>query len=275
MSLSSTLIGLPLRWEALRKRLRFALRQRYFAEEDTSVPLGHGCSAPILHQDYWHSFEEIFFMGEYDGAGQRFPLPTRWLDLGCHAGFFSLCMLLQHRKRGNQENLQALLVDGDGRVGPQIRRVAERNNAVGRIRFEHAAISRGAGPLRFIERECMASGPGNNPASASEGVVREVPVISPARILELLPPPYDLIKVDIEGGEHDLLTGYQEVLMHADHMLFEWHSWHGGGGGLPQLRKLAADLGFTRQQEFKTPHQAPAQGTDAECGVLLLQREPR
>ena len=114
-----------------------------------------------------------------------------------------------------------------------------------------------------------------NVAVAMRSVVREVPVISPGRILELLPPPYDLIKVDIEGGEHDLLTGYQEVLKHTGTMLFEWHSWHGGGGGLPQLRRLAADLGFTRQQEFKTPHQAPAQGTDAECGVLLLQRETR
>ena len=184
-------------------------------------------------------------------------------------------MLLQHRRRATGKNVEALLVDGDGRVAPQIRRVAERNNAVGRIRFEHGAVSRAAGPLRFIERECMASGPTDNPASANEGVVREVPVVKPSRILELLPPPYDLIKVDIEGGEYDLLTGYQDVLKHTDNMLFEWHSWHGGGGGLPQLKSLAADLGFTRQQEFKTPHQAPTMGTHAECGVLLLQRENR
>ncbi len=275
MSLLSNLAELPLRWPRLRKRLRFALDQHYFAEADRAVPLEFGCSAPILHVDYWRSFEEIFFQGEYEGAGRRFPLPNRWLDLGCHAGFFSLYMLFQCRRQGVKAGMEALLVDGDGRVAPQIRRLAERNDAVGLIRFEHGAISCKAGPLKFRERECMASGPDNNPASTSAGIVRDVPVIPPARILDLLPPPYDLIKVDIEGGEYDLLTGYQDVLKHTSNMLFEWHSWHGGGGGLPQLKALAADLGFTRQQEFKTPHQTPAQGTNAECGVLLLQRESR
>lgn len=264
---------MPLRIETLRRRIRFELEQSYFAEAGQTVPLGYGCFAPILHPDYWHSFTEIFFMDEYAGSGELFSLPERWLDLGCHAGFFSLNMLWQHRRRGSPKRLGALLVDGDSRIESQIKRLIECNAAEGQFRFEHGAISTLDGPLRFIERACMASGTDGKNSSNSRERGRQVPVVTPQGILELFPPPYDLIKVDIEGGEHDLLMGYHEVLQHTSTLLFEWHSWHAGGGGLPQLQELAADLGFVRQQEFKTPHQIPLNGTAAECGVLLMQRE--
>jgi hypothetical protein len=82
------------------------------------------------------------------------------------------------------------------------------------------------------------------------GMLTSVPVLTPAMLMSLFPPPYDLIKIDIEGSEHAFVTAYEAVLAQARAVLLEWHSWHAGGGGAAQLRadmgargfRLAADL---------------------------------
>ena len=212
-------------------------------------------------------------MEEYAGVGERFALPSRWLDIGCHAGFFSLYMVWHHRRQQTGSPLKALMIDGDHRVKAQINRLVERNTLGDSFRFQYGAIAVGGGQVRFNERAWMSSGIGENPAIADAGVGRQVPIVRPEAILELLPPPYDLIKIDIEGGEHDFFTGYREVLRHTGTLLLEWHSWHRGGGGLQQIRQLAAEQGFIRQEEFKTSHQIQMQGTKVECGMLLLRRD--
>ena len=65
--------------------------------------------------------------------------------------------------------------------------------------------------------------------------------------MRLLPPPYDLVKIDIEGAEADFLRAYPKVLSATRHLLMEWHSWHTGGGGPEQLWRSGARDGFRRQ----------------------------
>lgn len=266
MSFLSRTFLWPLRLRSVRRRVWFELQRSYFAEADLYVPLGYGCQAPILLQDYWHSFQEIFMEGEYQQAGTAFSLPVRWLDLGCHAGFFSLFLEWQRRKSQSEGRSEALLVDGDRRLRKQVERLIAANGLEARFRFVHGAVGAGSTPLRFVTRACMASGTTVVPG-AKDGEKVEVPIVTPGHILNALPPPYDLIKVDIEGGEYDFLTNYEIVLSQTNTLLLEWHAWHSGGGGVAQLIDLAAALGFSHRKAHITPHQK-----DGQCGVLLLQR---
>jgi hypothetical protein len=98
-----------------------------------------------------------------------------------------------------------------------------------------------------------------------------VPVERPEQIVAALPPPYDLVKVDVEGAEHDFLTTYEPVLKGAKHLLLEWHSWHFGGGGVETIRQAAAKAGFREIFEPVPSHPVGGNG-QRFCGVLLFER---
>ena len=42
---------------------------------------------------------------------------------------------------------------------------------------------------------------------------KQVKIVKQDEIIAALPPPYDLIKCDIEGAEWDLIEHYQEILL--------------------------------------------------------------
>ena len=48
----------------------------------------------------------------------------------------------------------------------------------------------------------------------------------------------------------------------------EWHSWHSGDGGFPQIEKKLTEIGF--QIIKSSPHQK-AVGRDGEVGLFLAQ----
>ena len=59
--------------------------------------------------------------------------------------------------------------------------------------------------------------------------------MSETDLMENLEPPYDLIKCDIEGSEWEFLNNYESLIKKSKYLLLEWHSWHEGGGGFPQI----------------------------------------
>src|SRR5688572_2578514 len=99
-----TLLKSPLtaliRSQPIRRRIIFELKHRYYANLDLQIPLGHGLICPLSFADAWDSFGEIFIQGEYAGALDQVGPPQRWLDLGCHAGFFSLYVLWRRARAG-------------------------------------------------------------------------------------------------------------------------------------------------------------------------------
>src|SRR5207244_655317 len=154
---------------------------------------------------------------------------------GCHAGFFSLFVVRQRKLQNKNDDFSALLVDGDSRVATSIRGITEANSFGNKMQFLHSAISTKPGELLFDECQIMSSSVVQDGAKTES--VRRVPVARPENLTALLKPPYDLVKVDIEGAEHDFLTSYEPILQNTRHLLLEWHSWHFGGGGLPTIRK--------------------------------------
>jgi FkbM family methyltransferase len=254
----------------LRRRILFDLKLRHYDELNLCVPLGLGLTCPISREDFWHSFSEIFVNGEYAPAFDIMPLPNRWIDLGCHAGFFSLFVAWLRAKHGMPPDFSALLVDADSRTKAAVERLADLNNFEKNISFIHGVISSETGAHEFVERASMSSSLYSLDASA--GSIKKVEALPASRLLEILPPPYDLIKVDVEGAEHHLLSAYAPLLKQTSYLLLEWHSWHCGGGGREQIAGLATSQAFELKAEVVPPHDVEIYGRQGQCGLSLYKR---
>ncbi len=259
-------LALPLGCGPLRRGVAGLLRQRHYGDLHVNVPLGQGLVCPICHADHWLSYQHIFVDGEYDHPLAALPLPSRWIDLGCHAGHFSLDVLLRRRKAGLGGPTHAVLGDADARVRPSVERLIELNALGPYWRFEYGLVTAPGEKASFAARDYMTSG------RATEGEPgRPVPRLAPETLVRALPPPYDLVKLDIEGGEHDFLLHYTPVWQHAAALLLEWHGWHGGGGRPEALVSLAAKDGFRLTWAEEHPDNAN-QPPERHMGLLLLQR---
>jgi hypothetical protein len=111
-------------------------------------------------------------------------------------------------------------------------------------------------------RSTLASIAGTNTNAA------DVPILTEAEILSIFRPPFELLKVDIEGAEYDLFTDYRDLLYRCENLVLEWHSWHPGNGGLRQLKELASECGFEQIGELQPPRDVKS----GQTGVVLLRR---
>lgn len=255
-----------------RRRILFELSQRFYPEIRHRVPVGKGLSATVTHPDHWHSFEEVFFTDEYRSLWNHIQPPGRFLDLGCHAGYFTLLVYLERVSQGLSLP-QALLIDGDARSEIAVEYLRKVNKwESDTIQFLHGAIAGSqTNTVSFVERDCMSSG--LDRLSSRKGQIRLLPVLHEAELLDRFPPPYDLIKVDIEGSEFELLRDYPNLMRSTSALLLEWHSWHQGGGGMSQLIEMASQLGFESNPiELVPAHETQLDQLSCHCGVLLFQR---
>ena len=259
------LVLAPLRWRKLREHLAFHIRRRHYDLLHVRVPLSEGLVAPILSDEAWISFSEIFLQDEYAETFRHLPLPDRWVDLGCHAGFFSLLVEQRRRKEGRREKPRALLVDADPRSAPAIGRMIALNGMEGQLAYQHGAVSSGTGAVQFTQRAFMASGVAA--IDDHPGEPAAVPIITPSRIVELLPPPYDLVKVDIEGSETDFIDHYKPVWSGARHLVLECHdSPSAGVSWIEVAGRIVAITGFERLRLDGRPDEP-----GRHAGLLVLR----
>jgi FkbM family methyltransferase len=181
---------------------------------------------------------------------EAIPLPARWLDIGCNFGLFSLWLASLRLKHGLDLNFNALLIDADSRAEQAVQKLIDINRLEQRMVFKHGAISPDKTKVLFSENENMwASGLAG--IGHGKGKLKEVPVIDAKQIRSILPPPYDLIKLDIEGAEIDFFAGYNEILSETKYLLFEDHSIHFGHPEKElQCRRLLEDKGFKLIREY-------------------------
>ena len=256
----------------IRRRIIFELQQRYYDELDILVPLGHELVAPVSSMESWCSFSEIFLEDEYtsalDSIAGSGTLPGRWLDLGCHVGFFSLWLILKRLKQNLPTNCQALLIDADPRGCKTVEKLIRVNHLEDQLRFAHGAIASSDGQNSFAIRGYMSSSAadlGDTPDN-----VQMVKTLDQQTVMSLLSPPYDLIKIDVEGSEFDFLTSYQDILKSTKYLILEWHSWHSGGGGAAQINELVQPQGFKLIAEPSPPRSVTIRGKSEQCGLLVL-----
>jgi FkbM family methyltransferase len=252
----------------LRRRLIFALKQRYFSDLSIDLPLAPGLICPLVDEQYRDSLSEIFIEGTYSSAFENISLPAKWIDLGCHAGYFSLYIIWQRQIKGLVEECRALLIDADPRVQSAVARLIELNNLSKQLQFQLGAIAPGQGTTEVALRGSMSSAVANR--HNKNAATMPVPIITETDIMRLLAPPYDLIKVDIEGAEYGLLTDYKNLLQQSKYLLMEWHSWHDGGGGKEQIFQLAEDRGYKLMAEPVVSHVVTIDGRTESCGAVLF-----
>ena len=236
-------------------------------ELDLRVPLGNDVCVPWFDQEVGSSFTEIFLDQEYSGLFRFMKPPVRWVDLGAFAGFFSAWVLwTRNRMKMRGPSPEALLIDADENSVPLVASLIRVNNLSEVFHFRHGAIADGTGTCKFVRRGYMSSGLAS--IASDSGQLLNVPILTGAEIMASLPPPYDLVKVDIEGAEYELLRNQRDFLSQCEYLLMEWHSWHSGGGGLTQLQELAVAARFSQVAELQPAREVPA----GQTGIILFRR---
>ena len=245
----------------LRKSILTNLKSKYFHELGLSFPLDNGYWAHLMENDSYNSFSEIFIQQEYKDFLPKSDL-LKVIDLGAHYGYFSLWL---QSKIGSDE-FRSLLIEPSILCRRSLDNLIAQPTLSGRFKYIHGAIGRPTDDtVNFFERPFMAGSSfdlSNNENSYS------VDILKVKEILQALPPPYDLIKCDIEGSECDFVGHYPEILQKSKYLLMEWHSWHSGDGGFPQIEKKLIEIGF---QIMKSSSPQKAVGRDGEVGLFLAQ----
>jgi FkbM family methyltransferase len=260
-----------LRSSWLRPKIAFELRRAGYADLEVTIPLSHGMAVPIRREDFVHSFTEIFLAHEYGDFLERMPLPRRWLDLGCHAGFFSTLLAWEWRKRGS-EDFRAFLVDADPRVAADIAHLVKLNRLDRQFEFAAGLIGEGTGQAEFALRDGMGS---STDLRTRADAVQQVPILGPAEMREKLPPPIDLVKLDIEGAEFCFIEHYAEVLSAAAHVVAEWHSWDSHGAGEGQMIDAMAKRGLVFVAALQPRKLHSIQGKPLSTGCHLYKNLER
>lgn len=253
-----------------RQKAVFHLRQNYFPELGFNIDVGTNLKCPIADPSAICSLAEIFFENEYKAVFEAIDLPDRWLDLGCHYGYFSLYVLSLRQSHCLSQDFKALMVDADSRVCNGVERLISDNYVGVNLLFEYGAISTGTGSISFLEQPVMSSAILGTRSDTSLKDIHSVPIIHQDLILNLISPPYDLVKIDVEGGEYDFLVSYEKILANTKALVVEWHSWHHGGGGQQQIHDLAKARGFELLKEIQPPKYCDPLHSGKSVGVLLF-----
>lgn len=270
-SLGTRLLAAVLRAGGLRRRLAFHLKQHHFADLQMRIPIGQGLVCPVGAEENLMSFGEIFGEREYEALLREIPPPRRWLDVGAHAGYFSLMLAARLLQEG-VDGWEALLVEPD----PRLRRTIEAGLAQpglrNRARFLPAAVGAGGvGELPFALRSGMVSSLDAGAAQVAQTVA--VPIASEAEIAARLAPPYDLLKLDVEGAEYDFVRDYGALCRGARALVVEWHADHETAPRIAELRANLARHGLTGGRALRGLHRSGGNGPLAVSGLELFTRE--
>ncbi len=267
------LIKLPLklflRVRFFRRRIAFEIRYRWFRDLELAIPLSHGLLCPIVSVDSVYSFSEIFVNAEYDFIRHSASLPTRWIDIGCHAGYFTLYLAWQRVIRGEKPGT-GLLIDADPRTMERVQQTLAMNRLESDFSYLHGLISSASEGKIFALRAATGSSVDLNRSDVED--LKKIQTISPDAILAAFPPPYDLIKMDIEGAEYDFIESYEPVYRHASEILVEWHSPDEEGEGEKRIWSLLVARGFRHVKTVQPARKLLMGDRWLSCGVHLYQR---
>lgn len=246
-----------------REAMVFEVRQKYFADLCISLNVGGKLKCPITQLEGFLSFSEIFVEKEYDKVWEYIQIPQKWIDLGCHRGYFSLYLAQKNQNR----LFSALLIDADPRSKEWILALNKQNSL--NFKYLHGAISKDASP-KFAMRFGMVSSCNDIFGVAEKSLT--VPLVSSKSILEHLQPPYDLIKIDIEGAEDIFIKNYSEVLLESKHLILEWHSLGDPIKFQAEMKEILLSYGFKLVLNIQNRRKVSLASCDLWTGVDLWSR---
>lgn len=245
----------------LRKNILTNLKSKYFHELGLAFPLDNGYWAHLMENDSYNSFSEIFIQQEYQDFLPKGNL-LKIIDLGAHYGYFSLWL----QSKIGSDAFQSLLIEPSFLCRRSLENLIAQPILSDRFKYIHGAIGKPThDKVNFFERPFMA---GSSFELSDDENSYSVNVLKVQEIFQALPPPYDLVKCDIEGSEWDFIRHYPEILQKSKYLLMEWHSWHNGGGALTQIIEKLQDFGFSI---LKCSDTTKALGREGEVGLFLAE----
>jgi FkbM family methyltransferase len=237
------------------------LRLDYFHEFHHSIPLGNNYWAHLWENDAYDSFSEIFIQQEYADLIPDEPI-TNVLDLGAHYGYFSLWI----QSKRPQDKIHSLMVEPSKRCQRSLEKMVKYPKLGGRFQYLQAAVGNPREQsTRFFERPFMCGSLFSSSSQDCSYEVKTMPLLDEQNPLEKS---FDLIKCDLEGAEWNFLIHYTSLLEKSKYLVMEWHSWHSGCGGFPQIKRKLSELGF-QIIKFSSPQKAV--GRDGEVGLFLAK----
>jgi FkbM family methyltransferase len=253
----STILKIP----QFRKRILAYLKAHYFHEIGHSLPLGNGYWVNLWQNDAYDSFSEIFIQQEYFDYIPNTKI-NHIIDIGAHYGYFSLWLQSQYPK----QNIHSLLIEASPSCAKSLARFVKDEKLKGKFKFLYRAVNDPSEDFtEFYDRPYMAA---SLFSSLEQSDAKDVKTLKVEEVFHLMPPPFDLIKCDIEGSEWKFITNYKELIKNTRYLLLEWHSWHSGGGGYKQLEKQLTKSNF---HIVKSSTPTPAQGRSGFIGLFLAE----
>ena len=247
-----------------RRALITHLKAGYFHELNHSIPLGKNYWAHILENDAYDSFSEIFIKQEYLDLLPNKKI-SRIVDIGAHYGYFSLWL----QSKFPESEICSLLIEPSPRSCRSLEHLVKLKSLNGRFHYKKKAIGNPLNKIsHFYDRPHMAGSIFASSLRCEDSI--EVEQLCETELLIEYPPPYDLIKCDIEGAEWDFMQNFSSVIRKAHYLLLEWHSWHSGGNGLHQLENKLKELGF---KIIKKTKPESATGRDGQVGLILAENQ--
>lgn len=165
-----------------------------------------------LRGDDVDSFSEIFFGDEYGGvsAGEARTYVDAGANVGMAAAYFAVHLPLE----------RALLIEANPALAPRLQASVDGLPSAVDVAVEQAALASVSGPLSFTVSE-------NHRMSGIDQAVGDRITIRARTLRELLDAhgfeTVDLLKMDIEGAEHDVILHDVELFDRVGVVVMELH----------------------------------------------------
>ena len=192
------------------------------------------------NNDYGVAYE-MFVHDYYDDRGRYSTDKVRLVvDLGANVGYSVLYFL--HKYRG----CRVIAFEPHPRHAAQVERNLVLDGSRGRVEFHATAAGAATRTMRLTDRQSSSSLTGDESSGTIPVVVEDIfPLVAGKRI--------DILKMDMEGGEYEILADRRFSELDVDAIVMEWHS---RGGGLADKRwceERLRGLGFAIDDIFTRP----------------------
>jgi FkbM family methyltransferase len=219
-----------------------------------TLNLPTGISFPIRTRQEARLVQEILLAEAYRPLLEPLPPPGTLVDLGCNAGFFTLLVEHDRRRRApDSPPARGLLVDANPDCLRRCRSALALNKLDGRFELVDGLVGPPGQTLEFH----VSKADGHSSVFhryCTRRTVRRASLDLDAEVARRFPGGVDLMKVDIEGGEKFLLEHWPQTLRRCRAIILEWHRFALGEADLE--RQMSA-LGFARRLKVQeNDHQA-------------------